>query len=197
MKRNAFTLIEVIVSLTIFTIIITAVYSTFYMGVKVWHRGEGGGNFQKIRIGFLKIERDLKSSFYFSKAPFKGTSVEMVFPSVVTDNDKKNICIITYSVDKAENSSLQQLIRKEKPFSEKIGVDTAEKNRQLISLAESIKFEYAYKKGTSEGFEWQSDWDGLGQNKFPSGVRVSLETANTKEVYNKIIFLQQGKLGVK
>lgn len=197
MKRRAFTLIELIITVTIFTIIIVTVYSSFYMGMKAWRRAEGDASFPKIRIGLLKIEKELKDSFYFSRIPFKGTSEEVSFPLTVPDGDSQKIYIVTYDVNEDGGTGLKQLIRKERIFSAQEEV-LEEKTKGFLPLVKDIRFEYAYRTDSaSKEFEWQGFWDGETQNRLPSGIRISLEMDGSGDRYNKVIFLQQGNLGVR
>lgn len=192
MKRTGFTLIELIISITIFTIVIITVYSVFYMGIKTWRRGQERGSLQKVRLAFLKIEKELKESFFFSNRPFRGTSTEMVFPLSISlsDEDKETVYIITYSVIEDGYTGLSGLTRKEKPYIQ----DTEkgeQKTKKLLSSKKSIKFEYAHESDDfSQNFEWQENWE---EDKPPFGVRISLEMDGSGEIYNKVIFLQRGK----
>ena len=40
--------------------------------------------------------------------------------------------------------------------------------------------------------DWEETWN---KDKFPSGIRISLEMTDRGEIYNKVIFFQQGNLG--
>ena len=196
MKRIGFTLIELIISITIFTIVIVTVYSVFYMGVKTWHRGQEKSSLQKVRLTFLKIEKELNDTFFFSDRPFKGTSTEMEFPLSISipDEDREVICIITYSVVEDEHSGLSELIRKEKLYIK----DTEkgeEKSKKLLSSKRSIKFEYAQESSdSSQNFEWQESWE---EDKLPSAVRISLETKDRNDIYNKVVFFKQRDPGAE
>jgi prepilin-type N-terminal cleavage/methylation domain-containing protein len=199
MKRSAFTLIELIITITIFTVIIAAVYSAFYIGIKTWRRSDAGGDVQKVRLGLLKIQKELKDSFFFSKILFKGTAEEITFPLSISDEDAKKIYVITYRVSQDEQTGLKQLIRRQKIFSDNANMEEVEeKTKTLLPFMKSIRFEYAYKPNdASKDFEWENIWEGEKQNKLPSGVRISLQASDSDEIYSKVIFLQQGELGVK
>ena len=194
MKRSGFTFIEIIVSITIFTVIIVSVYSVFYMGVKTWRRNQEERSLQKIRMAFLKIEKELKRTFFFSMVPFNGTSKEVLFPLSISDldSDTEKLYVITYAIDRDEYVGLEGLTREEEVFSEDPG-DFKEKKKNLLPLMKEIRFEYARTSGdSSKTFAWQDEWDGAVENSLPSGVRISLEVDTPQEVYNKVVLLEQG-----
>lgn len=192
-----FTFIELIVSITIFTIVIIAIYSAFNLGIKTWRRSEEERSLQKVRLALLKVEKELKESFFFSGIPFSGTDKEMVFPLTIPAGDRDRACIITYSVNIDSRAGLKKLVRKERDFSEDIE-EAKEKIKKVSPLVNEIKFAYAYKaEGPSKDFEWQAFWDGKEKGALPSGVRISLATDEGGGFYNKMIFLPHGKLGEK
>jgi len=193
MKRSGFTFVEVMISITIFTIIIVTVYSAFNMGMKIWRRTQTDKSLQRIRLAFLKIDKELRNTFFFSGIPFNGSSTEIEFPLSVSDGDKENIYKITYSVDVDEVLEPKALTRKEELYPEDIGEHSKEKI--LLSSLKSVKFEYTYEPSDpSQDFEWQDSWN---ENGLPSGIRLSLEAHGSNEIYNKLIFLQQGEFGPK
>ncbi|MFC1621180.1 type II secretion system protein J [Candidatus Omnitrophota bacterium] len=164
---TGFTFIELIISVTIFSIVIVTVYSVFYMGIKSWKRAQGEKSLQEIRLTFLKIEKELKNTFFFSDAKFKGTSKNISFPLVISDK----VYMITYSVNEDEVSGLNQILRKQ-----------GEEEKEISPLMKSIKFQYT---AMSRDIEWNDSWN---KDSLPYGVRISLED---EDIYNKVIFLKQ------
>ena len=198
MRRDGFTFIEIIISITIFTLIITTVYSVFYLGMKTWQRGEDRKSLKEIRLSLLKIDKELKNSFYFSKIPFKGTDEEMTFPLSAASGETEKIYTVTYVVDSDERTGLRGLVRKKKIFSESFLEGEPGETEIVFPLMRSIDFEYGYEMpGGSSDFDWLADWDAATQNKFPSGIRVSFELPDTKEFYAKTIFIPHGELGIR
>ncbi|MDP8230507.1 MAG: prepilin-type N-terminal cleavage/methylation domain-containing protein [Candidatus Gorgyraea atricola] len=183
MKKKGFTLIELIISVTIFSIVIVSVYGVFYMGLKTWRRAQGEKSLQEIRMAFLKMEKELKNTFFFSDTKFKGTSKDMSFPLVVSDK----VYTITYSVNENEDSGLSQILRTKD-----------EEEKEISPPMKSIKFQYA---AMAEDIEWKDNWN---EDDLPSGIRISLEDEETcpvpfadrakskrHGVYSKTIFLKQ------
>ncbi len=167
MKKRAVTLIELMISVAIFSIVIVSVYGVFYMGMKTWRRAQGEKSLQEIRLAFLKMEKELKNTFFFSDVKFKGTSKDMSFPLVISDK----VYAITYSVNEDETNGSNQILRIKD-----------EEEKEISPLMKSIRFQYA---AMSEDIEWKDYWS---EDDLPYGVRISLED---EEIYNKTIFLKQ------
>lgn len=197
MRYKGFTLIELIISTLIFAVVIVTVYGTFNMGLKAWRRGSGERPIQRIRITLLKMEKELKNSFLFSKAPFKGASNEIIFPAAMPDGNVEKICVVSYVVEKTDASDLKKLIRKEEIFSE--GIDSLEEPKgKTVSLVKEMRFEYSSgARRPDGGLEWQDSWNADEKKSFPAIIRISFGLSETEESYNKIIFFKDDRLALE
>jgi len=62
--RKGFTLIEVLVAMTLFSVVMTAVYAAFQTGARVWRHGEENMQmFQDARVALTLLARELRSAF--------------------------------------------------------------------------------------------------------------------------------------
>ncbi len=195
MRKNGFTFIELIVSISILAIIIASIYSAFNTGLRIYKKSSTGQDLQKIRTALLKIDKELKGTFFFSKIPFKGAASEVIFSLVIVKQNIENTYIVSYYAEKDKNRDSYKLIRKEKLFTDN-PQDEKEEIKDIFS-AVSIRFEYAYKSNDpSKNYEWQEAW-GEEQKALPLAVRISFKIDDTGEIYSKVIFLMQGALGSK
>ena len=195
MRKNGFTFIELIVSISILVIIIASIYSAFNTGLRIYKKSSTGQDLQKIRTTLLKIDKELKGAFFFSKIPFKGAASEVIFPLVIVKQNIENIYIVSYYAEKDKNRDSYKIIRKEKLFTDN-PQDKKEEIKDMFS-AVSIRFEYAYKSNDpSKNYEWQEAW-GEEQKTLPLAVRIYFKIDDTGEIYSKVIFLMQGALGSK
>jgi prepilin-type N-terminal cleavage/methylation domain-containing protein len=194
MRRYGFTIIELIITTLILAVILVSIYSAFNIGIKAWKKGNEGQDIQKIRSGLLKIQKELRASFFFSKVPFQGSSKEIIFPLSVPDGDAEKVYIISYSV--GEDANLERLMRKEEVFTERLE-EAGEPIERVLFSAGSIRFEYAYRlEDGSEGYEWKDLW-ATSQGDLPSAVRIFFKLKDGSEIYNKTIFIPHGALGVQ
>ena len=195
MKRGSFTLIELIVSVAILSVIVVSIYSVFSLGVRTWRRGNENTSLQKIRIGLLKMENELKRSFFFSKVPFRGTSSEIIFPLAIKVEEAERVYIVTYYIDDDKATGFKNLMRREMVFSD--GLKDEEVLEKKLFSAASIQFGYPFKSGDiSDSIEWQDSW-GEPQGNMPSGVRITFKIDDGNEDYNKVVIIPQGRLGIK
>lgn len=195
MKRGSFTLIELIVSVAILSVIVVSIYSVFSLGVRTWRRGNENTSLQKIRLGLLKMENELKRSFFFSKVPFRGTSSEIIFPLAIKVEEAERVYIVTYYIDDDKAAGFKNLMRREMVFSD--GLKDEEVLEKKLFSAASIQFGYPFKSGDiSDSIEWQDSW-GEPQGKMPSGVRITFKIDDGNEDYNKVVIIPQGRLGIK
>ncbi|MDP2920767.1 MAG: prepilin-type N-terminal cleavage/methylation domain-containing protein [Candidatus Omnitrophota bacterium] len=194
MTRKAFTLIEVIIATLILAVVVVSIYSAFSIGLKAWKKGSEGGDFQKIRVSLLKMQKELRSSFYFSEIPFKGASSEFAFPLVIPAEDKYNIYKVEYRVKEDAATGAGALLKRKTIFTDK-GLSENEGEDEFIFSAGAIGFEYAYKlKEGEKGFKWVPVWD-VSQGEIPKGVKISFTLGEGKEAHSKIIFISQGEFG--
>jgi|GEM_PF-3303604 len=198
MRDHAFTLIELIVALTIFVVIIVTVYSGFYVGLRAWRTSELIAKDKNVRLCFLKIEKELKNSFFFSRAAFKGLAKEMSFPLVKQGSGKGKLYLISYTVKKDPASGLVQIIRNERLYSDEDTMDLKEKTKVFSPLMKDIRFEYASKDiNPPYQFVWQDSWDGDVQSRLPFGVKITFEMVGSGELYSKLVILPEEKMVLK
>lgn len=196
MTRKAFTLIELVIAILILAVIVVSVYGSFSVGMKAWRRGGEDREFQKIRIALLKIQKELRCSFFFSKAPFKGASSEITFPLAASREDKDEIYVIDYYVTEDKHAGLKVLMKRKALFAENLFSEERQIGEFIFS-AKSIDFEYAYElKNGLKGIEWKDAWV-ESQEKLPLAVKINFKLGADEDIYHKTIFISQGALGVE
>jgi len=165
MKNNrAFTLVEILISASIFSIIILSIYSAFQVGVLSYRKIDSSFEmYQNARISLGRAEQDLKNSFAYmaddNKCGFSGDNKELEFFSVLDyyKNAALNagIARIKYSWDQGSKTLTRTCL---------IGTDALSNstNQQpdiLASNVDKLKFEYAYQQDkNSASYVWQESW---------------------------------------
>jgi len=188
-----FTLIELVIATVILAIIAVSIYGSFSVGVKVWRRGDENRGLQKIRIALLSMQKELRGSFYFSNAPFKGASSEITFPLVAAREDKGGIYVVNYYVTEDKNTQSMVLMKRKILFSGNQSVE----DRRMGELIHSMDFEYAYEfQNGLNGVEWKDVWE-ESQKKVPLMIRINFMFGADKDIYHKVIFIPQGALGTE
>lgn len=72
--RRGFTLMEIMLAVTIFAMVATAIYSTFRVGVRAWEAGRKEiTRMQQARIVFDTMSRDLRSVYYRAETSYNSS----------------------------------------------------------------------------------------------------------------------------
>ncbi|MCK5492284.1 MAG: prepilin-type N-terminal cleavage/methylation domain-containing protein, partial [Candidatus Omnitrophica bacterium] len=119
MIRKSFTILELLVSLMIFSLVSVAVYSVLSNGIAVWRKGNINNKQEiRVRIALEKMSRRLRNSFKFKTIPFEGTSESIKFPSfierAIEDNNTLEMGQIIYFF----NDNKKGLFQEEKTYPE-------------------------------------------------------------------------------
>lgn len=200
-NKTGFTFIELLVAITIFSIIAVSIYSVFSVGVKLWYRTSPliESN-QSARFFFNTISSDLKNSVAYLKkgANFIGedrkisfmTLVEVTAPSAPPHTE---LARVIYYFDRNKKTVKRAVATLREGFSE----DYARASDILTGIDDKdFGFGYCYKLGASKTeyeYEWKDAWadEDKDAGKIPRGIKVKAGD------YTKIIFIPTGSLGGK
>ncbi len=166
MKRTSgFTLIEVLIALSLLAITAFAVMTSFIQGVKIFSRFSGISS-QQEKIFFIEgFTRDLKNSTYYSALPWSISSEQISFPSIPTQAEGAGLgglpCRVIYKFDPQ---------KKEVTRTELVpGADDPEnKSRVVATNVQRLKFESS----------------GDGSDLAPAKVMISLDHGRGPAIYS-------------
>ena len=158
-NRKGFTLVEVLLVVSLMSLITFSIYNAFANGLRVWERGQRLVMEEDIAIFFDKLESDARNSFPYSLIPFSGKETSVSFPSLVrvlvaskTEQGKiaysKQIGQVEYSFDSTKNI----LYRRESNYSQATQQKFAP-GRTILSSVRDVQFKYFFssaKKGLSK-----------------------------------------------
>jgi type II secretion system protein J len=180
-RASGFTLIEVVLSLVIFSLLTLMVYSAFFIGHRAVIKGEREADRnQRMRVAEDILGREVRSAvFYYARhdeeqAPFfLGRSDGMTFVSAAPQaRGGTGLAVVTYrAVD-------GQLV-----LEERVGFTPEDLYRPptnapiaravLLSGFRAIKFEYMPHDDADAG--WQPAWDAREEDQLPAAVRVTVD----------------------
>ncbi len=211
MKKSGFTFLELIIAVTIFSIIAVSIYSTFNAGIRVWLKTSPmiEAN-QALRVFFNTISLDLKNAVayyektqiitkpgfgqdYEGKINFEGKPDRISFMAVVNVSDEsglhEELARVIYYHDKANKVVKRLVATKAEGFNEA----NAKVYDMLYNVKENdIRFSYCYKNMVSNSeyeYEWRDEWEEKNVMNIPRGVKVRAGT------FTKTIFIPSGDLG--
>ncbi|MFC1851592.1 type II secretion system protein J [candidate division CSSED10-310 bacterium] len=176
-----FTLLEVVVSMTILSMILAIIYSAFHLGHRAWERGERDIEFnQRLRIGLSFLVGDIASAYNYRMrvsnqwiSLFLGKPDKLLFVSSLathlTRRPEIGLHHISYFVQESSASQSGGLVREEfpitngEPFEEESG-----ETIMILPWVEEIYFEYLYRKPLHQSEllsdveeEWVEFWGGV------------------------------------
>lgn len=197
---SGFTLIELMISLTIVGLILVIVMGSLRIGVRAWERGEKDTEaHQRQRIVLDLVKRQVASAFPLEvtigdETPFmlKGGDTSLDFVSVypMSPSDRSGMVYVRYRVRKGDVAGRERLSFYEKSIAfidtEK-GLGGAEEEDfvDLIPEAERIRFAYLKSADDNEAPpQWQETWDPEKEKGLPLAVKVTFrENENTEPIH--------------
>ena len=189
--ENGFTLLELLLSISILSVLLVAIYGTLSLSARTWEKGERDiEKLQRERVVMNILSRELKSIFPYKVTPseldthkefyaFEGKKDSISFVSAVPlRGGKGGLSWLTFLVEDdlglvvLERDALRTDIFKER---ETLDKDEMEVLDQQVT---DIRFEYyQLKDGKTEGEgegEWEEKWDAEKEGTLPHAVKVVL-----------------------
>ncbi|RKY37333.1 MAG: hypothetical protein DRP78_01390 [Candidatus Omnitrophota bacterium] len=169
-RNSGFTLLELLIGISIFAVIIVSVYTSLFLGIKVWKCEETRDNsLQEALSSFEQVSVKLQSAFISSdneRIKFVAGPESIDFFSVNTDGDLENVVFYTEINDGSPGLSLLQSITK---YTE---LDDEEEPKIVATVNTKINsFRYSYFNRTDG--QWYQDWPD--QKKLPHQVKLAAD----------------------
>ncbi len=186
---RGFTLLELLISMTILSLITLLVFGAFRVGIRAWERGERDIDaHQRERIVLDLITRQIASIPVdtvqgLEAFAMKGDQKSLAFVSdihLVPANTFGMVYVI-YRVEEGEDDGeiLSLSERNVVLMVEDPDMDSDELFTELIGSTE-IAFAYLKRSEGEEVPEWQETWDPESETGFPLAVRVTLKRGEDK-----------------
>jgi general secretion pathway protein J len=186
-----FTLLELMISLTILGLILLVVFGALHIGVRAWEKGEKDvDKHQRERVVLDLVKAQIASAsaaeITGKKADqfrFKGEAESMAFVSdlSIIPSNKSGMVYVKYIIQPADGGKGHRLMVYEKNLAF-IDKDKKMENLDeseffdLIPAAKDIRFEYLqYPEDEQESPEWQESWDPEKVQGSPFAVRLILQ----------------------
>jgi len=196
--KHGFTLIELLVAILIFSIIITAIYSTFSTGTAVWRRvGTTNQAYLSMSAILEDLAKELRNMINYKELELAGESDKVYFSyisnTITEDIEYRQLYRASYFIRPSEKDAQKfDLVKKASPLTEG-GFDIDEVPEQtLVGLLDNFKIEYAYKdsEGEEEEITWKDTWQET--DVAPRAMRISLVKGDLNLV--KYVSIATGEL---
>ncbi|MCK4391144.1 MAG: prepilin-type N-terminal cleavage/methylation domain-containing protein [Desulfobacterales bacterium] len=197
--NKGFTLLELLISLTILAVIVVIIFGALRIGVRAWEKGERDIEIHQRRRIVLDLIKCQLASICLNdirnggKEPFllKGDDKSVEFVSLVpmVPGNEFGMVYVRYEVRQDDTEEKERLAFYEKNIvllEKNAGQDESEKDADQVELDEdafyelipgvqSIAFEYLKYQSEEEAYEWQETWDPENDEGFPGAVRIILQ----------------------
>ena len=188
LKRGGFTLLELLITTSLFAVVLVVVASVFATALIAWRRAEGESEFyQELRIAFDRMGVELRNGIPYEGIQFEGKETLISFGEVRTlraASPEPEWVRVTYEAKKDSGSFA--LARRIDPLLKK-----GETEDILFANLKEIHFAYP---GFSEAgnWDWKENWDpGEAKGLSPPFIRIALVTADG-ERWEKIFWIPTG-----
>ncbi len=179
-RKKGFTLVEILIVVSLIGIINFALYRSLINGVGVWQRAEATVIEEDIAIFFDSIAQDLRNTVLFSKIRFEGTEFSISIPTIIDtypdlnsglekDQLVRQIGQAQYYYDFIEDG----LFYKQSTYGQLQNFQTG-KSRVIIESVQRVKFRYFYQ---TEHDEISSD---SAYDAIPTGIEIEVQFSDQK-----------------
>jgi prepilin-type N-terminal cleavage/methylation domain-containing protein len=183
LKLGAFSLIELLIAVSIFSVVSIAIYSTFSSGAAVLRKVKNIDlGQQKILLKTEKLARELREQPGYRKQLFRGTKTSISFPASLNFIP----CRITYYFD----SSSFYLMRVADKLSDiltpegKVNAELKSKPSVFLPKVNAVKFAYLYLDVKKNEYNWAEEWS---EDYLPVAVKFIITSQNQE--YASTVFL--------
>lgn len=182
--NSGFSLIELLVGITILVIIVTTVYASFQIGLKTYRTQEQKNYLhQNIRLAWRMISRDLRCAFKSENKDlkFEGEENKVTFVTYLPEKLLKSSALskVRYYIDDDPLTPYEGLVKEVYGFPisapNEDEDELAKKSGKIIQIApkvESLKLKYY------NGEDWFNSWDKdeeVSENKIPDDLPMIIE----------------------
>jgi len=195
-RDSGFTLLELVVTLTILGFVLVMVLGLLRLGSTSWERGEAKvDHYQKQRVVLNLLSQQVKSSFpYKIKAQkaegdyiaFLGAQDSLRFVSTfsITAKRPEGLVFVIYRVEEGKDSGKRLKMFEKRVLNKDFMEETPEEEKFLTLLEDLSEFGFEYfQEGEEEEEigEWAESWDGKDKRELPSQIRMVAKWGGEKK----------------
>jgi len=192
---SGFTLLEMVVTLTILGFILLIIFGAFRLGLSAWEKGESSGQeYQKVRAVSQLLSQQLKSMVPYKikteKAEgdylaFEGRSHSLKFVSAVSIRAKQpeGFVYATYAFREGGNEGGRLVVYEQRVLIKKNFFEEEPDEESGVPMIEGIseiQFEYYREEdpAKNENGGWLEEWNAKEEKELPRAVRITVTYKN-------------------
>lgn len=170
-SKMGFSLMELLMVLTLAPIVFFSIYSNFSAGVRIWSTVVRQTPQEDLNIFYYKVKRDLENMVRCASVPFSGDKEEIDFASSIEARPElgghHGIGQVRFFYDPAAKT----INREVKDYSQ-LYRDTAGQLSVLLRDVSSFELSYLSLNQTGDEYFWSDSW-AAEDGKLPLAVRLS------------------------
>ena len=171
-REKGFTLLEVLLAMTILSLIAVIIGVSLKLGIRAWERGESDADdSQKLRYIVERLSQQIRSAYPYQmlidgeKAiAFKGKSDSVFFVTSSVKSSEGGLKWISYFVEEGSLMAREGMLP-DKQVMEKI----TKEGKDLDIDASGLKFEYF----SSKDKDWKESWDS--KTELPGAMKITAD----------------------
>jgi len=185
---SGFTLLELMLSLTILGVVLLIIFGALRIGTRAWEKGEKDIDIMQRQraVADLMVQQIAGACIYELKMGeesfyFKGSETEMAFVSrsPIVPGSLTGVVFVKYMILPAEEEGKLRLMLYEKDAAymkaETLETQKLEDFFSLLSDIQSLQFEYLKETEDEAGTAWQAFWNPPEDEGMPLAVRISMQ----------------------
>lgn len=173
-KTDGFTLMEMLVVVSLFSIVALVLYSNFAGGVRVFTRLNQSAGGEDLSIFLDKLNRDFQNAFAFSDLPFEGKDSQVVFTTQIHAaaplGGERSVGRMTVYYDPESNTIFSRKEDMSQIFQEKVGTPSP-----LLRGVQDLQLSYFEFDPLEKSYVWIKEWDPENaKTPLPVAVRIEM-----------------------
>lgn len=174
--RSGFTLVEALVALTILSVALGAIYSTFITGIGAYKKiGMDSSQNYKALLALEKTGKEIRNCIHSSRIPMRGDENSISFCGLMDNGEPGRI---TYFLNDGG------LYRRQEPYPTKKG-DSEISKRLALHLID-LEFRYYCFDDAKQGYVWRGSL--IDTTALPLFIRIELKLDNKNSI-SRIVWL--------
>ena len=178
-STGAFSLVELLIAVSIFSVVSIAIYSTFSSGASVLRRVKNiDFTQQQVLLKAERLARQLREQPNYRKQLFLGAKSKISFAA----SSDYFPCRITYYFDDSSSCLMCVVDKLDTIITSEGKIDTELKAKPTVFLSKvkEIKYSYLYLDLKKNEYSWTDEWS---QGYLPAAVKVTITGQNQEYVW--------------
>jgi prepilin-type N-terminal cleavage/methylation domain-containing protein len=169
--RAGFTLLELLLVLTLAPIVFFAVYANFSTGTRLWQRLQTDTPEESLVIFRLKVQRDFENALRTGMIPFEGDKEETAFGAGISAEPalggERGIGQVRYRYDERARG----IVREVRDFHQVYRDDTG-RSSVVLKGVRSFELSYLVEDTVSKQYQWGSSYRPNKPGSLPMAVKM-------------------------